>query len=475
MKVLFVSGEVSPFFRTGGLGEVAGSLPEALKGLGADVRVVMPLYREVAEEFRCKMKEVATFEVQLSWRKQYCGVLELEWEGVPHYFIDNEYYFKRPFAYGQFDDAERFAFFCKAVVDMLPQIKFMPDVIHCNDWQTGLIPVYLQMRKKADKGYMKTRSVFTIHNIEYQGKYDRALLGDVFGVPQDMAGVPDYDGGLNLLKGAVVASDRVTTVSPTYAKEILTGEYAQGLDSILRDNQGKLYGILNGIDRKSYDPSADEALFANYSTDDLEGKAKDKAHLQKMLGLSENPDVPMVGIVSRLVDHKGIGIVASAMEEILSESLQFVMLGTGDWKYEQMFLENSRKYPGKVSANIVFSGDLSRKIYAACDLFLMPSKSEPCGLAQMIALRYGTLPIVRQTGGLTDTIQNVSDDGATGNGFVFGPFGRADMLWALRRALGFYANKEVWPKLVKRAMECDFRWERSAGEYLDIYKSLAGK
>lgn len=474
MKILFAASEVAPFFRTGGLSEVTGSLPAALTALGAEVRVVMPLYREVGEEHRSRMKLVSNFTVPLAWRNQYCGVYELSQGGITHYFIDNEYYFMRPFAYGQFDDAERFAFYSRAVLEMLPHVGFVPDILHCHDWQTGLIPVYLKSLYSKDSAYNAIKTVFTIHNIEYQGKYGKELLGDVFGLPEEMVGLLEYNGSLNLMKGAIAASDRITTVSPTYAREILTAEYASGLEGLLRDNSNKLTGILNGIDVESYNPATDKALFQNYTSGDFDGKAANKQQLQKMLGLKEDASVPMIGLISRLAVHKGIDLIGKAVEEILSENVQLVVLGTGDWQYEQMFMNLQQKYPGKVSTQIFFSNDMSRKIYAASDLFLMPSKSEPCGLAQLIALRYGTLPIVRETGGLADTIKSVTDDGSTGNGFTFGPYNSADMLFTIRRALGFYAIKALWPMFVKRAMACDFSWAESAKAYISIYKETMG-
>ncbi len=474
MKLLFAASEIAPFFRTGGLAEVAGSLPAALARLGAEVRAVMPLYQAVGQEYRDRMKLVATFQVQLSWRSQYCGVFELEHNGVTHYFLDNEYYFNRPMAYGEFDDGERFAFFSRAILELPRHVGFTPDVIHCNDWQTGLVPVYLDIAKRHDPRLGGIKSVFTIHNIEYQGKYDGMLLGDVFGISNEYEHLLQYDGALNLMKGAIVTADRVTTVSPTYSREILTPEYAQGLDGILNEHSGKLSGILNGIDIVAYNPETDRSLFVNYTKDQPDGKVRNKQQLQKMLGLAPDPAVPMIGLISRLTGHKGIDLIAGAMDELLSENIQFVVLGTGDWRYEQIFTDLMSKYPGKVSASIAFSNDLSRKIYAASDLFLMPSRSEPCGLSQMIALRYGALPIVRETGGLADSIKSVSDDGSEGNGFTFSPYNSSDMLYTIRRALSFYASHPLWQTLYERAMACDFSWASSATQYMRVYEAATG-
>ncbi len=474
MNLLFAASEIAPFFRTGGLAEVAGSLPAALAGLGVDVRAVMPLYQGIGEEYRDRMRLVTSFQVQLSWRSQYCGVYELAHNGVIHYFLDNEYYFKRPMAYGEFDDGERFAFFSRAILELPGHVGFTPDVIHCNDWQTGLVPVYLDIAKRHDPKLSAIKTVYTIHNIEYQGKYDGMMLGDVFGIPSEYEHLLQYDGALNLMKGAIVTADRVTTVSPTYSREIMSPEFAQGLHGILNAYSGKLSGILNGIDVTAYNPETDRSLFANYTKDQPEGKVRNKVQLQKMLGLTNDPDVPMIGIISRLTGHKGIDLIAGAMEGILNENIQLVVLGTGDWRYEQMFTDLACKHPGKVSASIVFSNDLSRKIYAASDLFLMPSRSEPCGLAQMIALRYGALPIVRETGGLADSIKSVSDDGAAGNGFTFAPYSSTDMLYTIRRALSFYSNRPLWHTLFERAMESDFSWASSAGQYLRVYEDAMG-
>ncbi len=475
MKILFAASEIAPFFRTGGLAEVAGSLPAALSRLGADVSAVMPLYSDVGAEHRSRMKLVKEFTVRLAWRSQYCGVLSLDQDGVTCYFIDNEYYFKRPFAYGQFDDAERFAFYSMAVLTMMAEIGYFPDVLHCNDWQTGLMPVYLKELFAGGEGYRDIRTVFTIHNVEYQGKYDKLLLGDVFSLPEKSMGALEYAGALNLMKGGIAASDMVTTVSETYARELMTHEYAHGLEGILRDNAAKLTGILNGIDGESYNPATDEALFVNYSADTCELKPQNKERLQRMLGLNVDESVPLIGLVSRLADHKGIDLITGAAEELLSGNVQLAVLGTGEWRYEQLFLSLMRKYPGKMSAQITFNNDMSRKIYAAGDLLLMPSRSEPCGLAQMIALRYGALPVVREVGGLADTIHSVSDDGSSGNGFSFKPYDRHEMLFTVRRALGFYGNAALWRTLVQRAMACDFSWKASAGKYMAIYQDITGR
>lgn len=474
MKILFASAEVSPFFKAGGLGDVAGSLPKALKSQGADIRVVMPLYSSIPQEFREKMTPVCNFNVPLSWRNQYCGVFELEHNGVTHYFLDNEYYFKRAYPYGQYDDGERFAFFAKAALECLEHLDFIPDVVHCNDWHTALMPVYLRCFYSHLEGYWDIRSVFTIHNIQYQGIFDKALLGDLFGLPVDFLSTMEFDGCINLLKGAIETAHVVTTVSPTYADEIKTPQYAHGLDGVLRANDHKLMGIINGIDKKDFNPAADPALFAHYTAKKPANKEKCKLGLQSMLGLPVRADVPVVGMISRLVNHKGLDLVAQVLDAMMGENLQLVVLGTGEAKYEELFRDMACRYPDKVSASIAFSNDLARKIYSGADIFLMPSKSEPCGLAQLISMRYGTIPLVRETGGLKDTVQSYNETDGSGNGFSFTNYNADDMLYTLRRALSFYQS-EHWDKVMGNAMASDYGWATSAKEYMLTYKKLAGK
>lgn len=472
MKVLFVSSEAAPFYKSGGLGDVAGSLPAELKAGGAQVSAVMPLYSAIGEAWRSHMSLVTHFDVPLAWRRQYCGVYELQKDGVTWYFLDNEYYFKRSGAYGQFDDGERFAFFSKAVLEMLWRLNEYPDIIHCNDWQTALVPVYRKAHYASWPEYRGIRTVYTIHNIQYQGQYDMAVLGDVFALEPSQASLVEYNGAINLTKGAIVCCDKLTTVSPTYAAEILADEQSRGLGGILRENRYKLTGILNGIDTATYNPATDKTIFAPYSAQDPAPKAVNKRNLQQMLELPVNADIPVIGLVSRLVDHKGLDLISAVMDQLLDESLQLVVLGTGDWRYVQQFLDLQGRYPHKVSANIAFSEDMAHKIYAGSDLFLMPSLSEPCGLSQLIALRYGAIPVVRETGGLADTIHSVDDVGEGGNGFSFASYNAQDMLYTIRRALGFYRDKPVWDKLIRRAMACDFSWGESAKDYLGIYKQL---
>ena len=471
MKVLYASSEALPFAASGGLADVAGSLPQALRRRKVACRVVMPLYGTISEEMRANMKFITSIMVPVSWRRQYCGIYEAKAGGVIYYLIDNEYYFKRNSFYGHYDDGERFAFFSRAVLEILPYIDFKPDIIHCNDWQTALVPVYYSTYFANREGYTGIKTVFTIHNIQYQGKYGREILGDVFGLGEEHASLLDFGGCVNLMKGGIECANKVTTVSNTYAGEILDPWFSHGLDPILKERSGKLSGILNGIDVINYDPETDKDIFYNYSAKDYSAKAQNKAALQELFGLPVNADTPVMGIVSRLVAHKGLDLVKRIMWELLETTdLQLAVLGSGDWEYESFFKELAAAFPGKVGLRIGFIPDLARKIYAGCDLFLMPSKSEPCGLSQMVALRYGTVPIVRETGGLKDTITDSGD--GKGNGFTFKSYDAYDMLDAIRRSLAAYADKDGWQKLVERALKCDNSWGRSAREYIKLYEEL---
>ncbi len=471
MKVLFCTSEARPFAATGGLGDVAGSLPQALRLRLIGCRVVMPLYADIPQELRDTMRFVTSLSVPVAWRRQYCGVFEAKAGGVIYYLIDNQYYFKRSGLYGHYDDAERFAFLSRAALEMLPYIDFKPDVIHANDWQTALIPVYFRLFYANNDWYSGIKTVMTIHNIQYQGKYGLELVKDVLGIPESETQLLEYDHCVNLLKGGIECANWVSTVSPTYAKEILDPWFAHDLDAILNERSWKLSGILNGIDTVSYDPAADGDLYANYSTDDMSGKAVNKQKLQERLGLEQNPDVPLIGMVTRMVSHKGLDLVKEALEPIMNENnAQFVILGSGDWEYETYFREMQERYPGRLTACFGFIPELSRKIYAGADIFLMPSKSEPCGLSQMIALRYGTIPVVRETGGLKDSIQDSGD--GQGNGFTFQTYNSGDMKYAVERALKGYEDKQGWAILMKRAMECDNSWGHSANEYIHLYRTL---
>jgi starch synthase len=468
-KILFVASEARPFIATGGLADVMGSLPKALaKDPSYDIRVILPLYSDIKMELRRKFSFLGNLYTPLAWRSQYCGIFKTEEDGVTFYFIDNEYYFKRTGCYGYYDDGERFAFFSKSVLEALPFIDFYPDILHCHDWQAALSAIYLKTLYQNKVEYQRIKAFFTIHNIEYQGKYSLGILEDLFGLTAAEKNLVEYDGCINLMKGAIECSERFSTVSPTYAEEIKTATYAHGLDAIIRKNESKLTGILNGIDILSYDSATDKSLFANYTPNNFDNKSICKRELQKMLGLPEK-DVPIIAMITRLVSHKGVELVKTVIEDALHEDMQFVLLGTGDAAYEDYFRNLGARYAGKVSANIAFNNDLSRKIYSGADIFLMPSVSEPCGLSQMIASRYATIPLVRETGGLFDSIKPF---GAGGNGFTFSSCNPYDMLYVIHEALDAYRNKDAWKELMYKAATTDFSWDRSAEQYKKIYTEL---
>lgn len=469
-KILFVASEAAPFIATGGLAEVIGSLSKALAVKDCyDVRVIIPLYQDIKSVYRQQFKFIGNIFVPLAWRNQYCGIFEYVMDNVTYYFVDNEYYFKRPGCYGYYDDGERFAFFSRSVLEVLNFIGFYPDVMHCHDWQAALAALYLKTIYCHRPEYQFIRAVFTIHNIEYQGKYSLDILEDLFGIPSQYKYLVEYDKCINLMKGAIECCERFSTVSPSYAEEIKDPYYSHGLDAIVRRNEFKLCGILNGIDPDYYNPATDKSLFANYDANDFTNKAECKKGLQKWLNLPEKEDVPIIAMITRLVSHKGLDLVKEVIEQVLRQDVQFVLLGTGDSMYETYFADLAKRYPGKVVSCITFNADLSRKIYSGADLFLMPSKSEPCGLSQMIASRYGTIAIVRETGGLRDSIQPY---GAGGNGFTFRDYNAYDMLYVINEALRLYQNKEAWKELVKKAMNTDFTWAKSAGYYEGMYLGM---
>ena len=466
-KILFVASECTPFIVTGGLAEVIGSLSKALAATGNfDVRVVVPLYSDIKKEYRDKFTYLGNIYVHLAWRNQYCGIFKYEQGGVIFYFLDNEFYFKRPGCYGYFDDGERFAFFSRAVLEIMPFLNFYPDVMHCHDWQSALAAIYLKTNYCFRQEYQFIRALFTIHNIEYQGQYSLDILSSLFDIYGKYQYLVEYNNSINLMKGAIECCERFSTVSPRYAQEIKEPYYAHGMDPIVRRNEFKLSGILNGIDDTGYNPQFDTHIFANYSPDDMSNKAVNKAELQKMLNLPEKPDTPVISMISRLVSHKGFDLVLNIIEELLQSDVQFVVLGTGDSYYENFFKDLARRYPDKMSAQIMFNNDLSRKIYAGSDIFLMPSKSEPCGLSQMIACRYATIPVVRETGGLYDSIKPLQ------NGYTFTNYNAHDMLYVIREAVSDYKNKDVWSKLMYRAATSDFSWTNSAKQYEALYMSM---
>ena len=472
MKILYAASEALPYVASGGLADVAGSLPRALVESGADCRVVMPLYGSISSELRENLEYKMYFYVPVAWRNQYCGVFEGEQNGVKYYLLDNEYYFKRQGIYGHFDDAERFTFFSRAILEMLRHIDFMPDIINCNDWQTALVPVYYDMFYRWYDGMGNIKTVFTIHNIQYQGKYGMELCGDILGIPDDKRGILQYENCCNFMKGAIEVSDKVTTVSPTYAQEILNPWFSHGLDPVLAPRQYKLTGFLNGIDQDVYNPETDPAIPAHFSAEDKSGKAICKQELLSEMGLPQGKE-PIIGIVTRLVGHKGVDLIKYVFEDMINLGYKFVILGSGDRQYEDFFREMAYRHPDRVAVTIGFIPDLAHRIYAGADMFLMPSQSEPCGLAQMVSLRYGTIPIVRETGGLKDSITDCG--GPDGNGFTFKTYNAHDMLDATVRARAYYDQRMKWGKLTSHALRQDFSWKRSAELYKGLYRELTGE
>ena len=478
-KILFVASECAPFIKTGGLADVVGSLPKCFDKKEYDVRVIIPKYMCMNQKWKDKMTYLNHFYMDLCWRRQYVGIMEMEYEGVKYYFIDNEYYFAgdKPYSDVRYD-LEKFAFFSRAVLSALPVIDFRPDVIHCDDWQTGLIPVYLHDSFAYGDFYRGIKSIMTIHNLKFQGVWDIDTIKDIAGLSDyyfTSDKLKDYDNG-NYLKGGIVYADMVTTVSDTYAQEIKTPFYGEGLDGLMRARSNCLRGIVNGIDYKEYDPATDNLIAKNFSVENFrKEKVKNKTALQKELGLEVNPKKMMIGLVSRLTDQKGLDLIACVMDELCQDAVQFVILGTGEERYENMFRHFDWKYGKDVSANIFYSEELSHKIYAACDAFLMPSLFEPCGLSQLMSLRYGTLPIVRETGGLKDTVQPYNEYENTGTGFSFSNYNAHEMMGTVRYAEHvFYDKKRDWNKMVERAMKADFSWKASAEKYQQLYNDLLG-
>lgn len=477
-KILFVGAEAMPFAATGGLGDVLGSLPAAINEAGkgdVDVRVVMPLYGSVSQYWRSQMTKLYEGDISLSWRRIYCAIYSLKKEGVTYYFIDNEYYFNRGALYGYGDEGERFAYFSKAAAELPRLVGYYPDVIHAHDWSSALVPIYINSKYRDVDGYRDIKLVFTIHNIEYQGKFDFSILGDVFELGFEAISTVEYDGCINLMKGAIAASDRVTTVSNRYAQEICSSEHAHGLDRILRSCTSKLSGILNGIDYRYYDPEKDIAIAQNYSFDNIGKKYGNKRALQRELGLPERDDVPVISIISRLASHKGLDIVSQMIYRFVGgKDIQLVVLGKGEAEYEAFFRGLQENYPDKVRALITYDRDLSKRIYAASDIFLMPSKSEPCGLSQMIASRYGAIPVVRETGGLYDSIKGywMKDGEIMGNGFTFANYSAYELEERTSAAVELWNDVKLRQRFIEKIMKIDFSWKNSAEQYLQMYAPL---
>lgn len=479
-NILIVASEAIPYMKTGGLADVAGSLPKYFDKSKYDVRVIMPKYKCMSEEFLPQLKFVCHFYVNLNWRKQYAGIFKAEHDGVTYYFVDNEFYFAGDKPYNNiYEDVEKFAYFSKAVLEALPIIDFAPDVIHCNDWQTGLLPVFLKTVYGSDNFYAGIKTVFTIHNMKFQGRWKIREIADITGLPEHIfnSGELEFYGEANYLKGGIVYADEVTTVSPTYADEICTPEGGEGLDGLMLERRRHLSGILNGIDYDVYNPMTDQYIKKNFSIKDMSGKLMNKRQLQEDHGLKVDNDVMLIGIVSRLTDQKGFDLVAYMMDEMLSTmDVQFVVLGTGENQYEGMFHYFQSKYPEKISAYIGYSEEKAHEIYASCDAFLMPSLFEPCGLSQMMAMRYGTLPIVRETGGLKDTVQPYNEYENKGTGFSFADYNAHDMLHVIKYANDVFKNhKDRWQEMMGRAMREDFSWNASARKYEKLYDKLSHK
>lgn len=476
MKILFATSEAAPYAKSGGLGDVAGALPAALSEIeGNEVCVVLPYYGTVKNNPDVCTEYVGSVEVPLSWRRVYAGVFKkvdkTKKTKVTYYFIDNEFYFNRPSFYGDGDDGERFAFFSKAILECIPLMDFEPDIIHTNDWQTGFVPLFLKAHYQSQGMYKNIRTVYTIHNIEYQGKASPDFLGEVLGVDECYRNICTFDGMINAMKTAIVLCDKLTTVSETYSHEIRYAYFACGLDSIISENAYKLSGVVNGIDTELYNSQKDPKVPYPFKPADLSGKAKCKAALQEKLGLEVNPDIPVVGMITRLVKHKGLELVEGIINDLVGDNIQLVILGTGDKHYEDLFNFYDYSHPNKVSANITFNTTLASEIYSGADFLLMPSKSEPCGLSQLIAMRYGTIPIVRETGGLVDTVPPLNPDTLEGRGITFKAFNAHDMLDAIRRGADFYNNKEDLDEFRKQIMTYDSSWKVPAKKYMEIYNS----
>lgn len=476
MKVLFAASECIPFIKTGGLADVAGTLPKAIAQLAPDteLRVILPKYRRIAEEYRSRMRHVYDGRLYLGWRDQYVGLDELELNGITYWFVDNEFYFGGDYVYGSGDfETERFCFFCKAVMELLPRVGFMPDLIHCNDWQTGYIPLLVREYSKRPD-YASIKTVYTIHNLRFRGWGSRGLVQDLLSLSDPAMDNIEYSGGVCAMKAAIRCCDRITTVSPTYAKEILTPEYGETLDLDLRLRAGDLSGILNGISNELFDPASDPCLPASFSAGSLEGKRACKKALLSELGLEQDPEKPLFAVISRLTDQKGVDKIRGILPKLLWEGAQAVVLGMGDKEYEDYFAWLQHESPN-FEFRCEMNDALSRRIYAGADLFLMPSAFEPCGLSQLLALRYGCIPIVRETGGLADTVSPYNEFENTGNGFSFAGHSFASFAQVVALALSVYYNKPEWNALVARAMACDFDWKLSAKKYLELYGSIINR
>ncbi len=474
MNVLFVAAEAVPFSKTGGLGDVAFALPKALRKEKVETRVMIPKDFHLPMELASKEKQLYETHFKLGWRQVYMGISELIHDGVHYYFIDNEQYFKRGNLYGYEDDYERFAYFSQAVLEAIRYIEFEPDIIHMNDWHTGMIPMLIKRKFNEDEKLKDIKTVFTIHNLKYQGIFHPEVLDDLFGMNMDCYndGSAAYKDRINFMKAGINYADKVTTVSKTYAGEILDSFYGENLEWELSQISHKLCGITNGIDTDFYDPSTDTGLFKNYSAQTIELKLENKLKLQELLGLKVNKDIPLIAIVSRLVDMKGLDLMEHVIQEFFDQDIQMVVLGKGDTHYENMFKYYAQRYPDRMRVVVEFNQSLAQKIYGASDIFLMPSKIEPCGIGQMVALRYGSIPVVRETGGLRDTVIPYNEFTGEGNGFTFSNYNAHEMLFKVKEAIEFYKQKEIWNKIIYQAMTADNSWHKHAQEYIELYQSL---
>jgi starch synthase len=478
-KILLAASECVPFIKTGGLADVVGALPKYIDKNEYDVRVVIPKYLCIPEKYRNQMEYVTHFYTFFCGRNRYVGIMRMVLDGITFYFVDNEEYFAGPYPYSNpYYDTEKFSFFSKAVLSILPSIDFHPDIIHCNDWHVGLVPVYLRHEFSINPWYASIRSIITIHNLKFQGIWNIDDMMRITGFPGELlaSGKLEAYGNSNMLKGALEYADIITTVSPTYTEEIKTPFFGEGLHGLFWERSKDFYGILNGIDYSEWNPATDSFIDTNFDiTNFRELKAANKAALQRELKLPEDPDAMMIGVVSRLTEQKGFDLIARVFEEMLQDHVQFVILGTGDYTYEEMFRYFGSKFPEKVSANIYYSNELSHRIYASCDTFLMPSLFEPCGLSQIISLRYGTLPIVRETGGLKDTVEQYNAEANTGTGFTFQNYNAHEMMFKVREAEEVFKDKERWNQMIERAMNANFSWEASARKYEELYDMLIAK
>jgi starch synthase len=476
MNILFTASECVPFVKTGGLADVVGSLAPVLAKQGHDVRVMLPMYTVIAQEWQEKMQFLLHFDVQLGWRRQYCGVMTLKKDGVTYYFLDNKYYFGRPYVYGLGgDEYERYGFFCRAVLNALPLIEFQPDILHAHDWQSGMAPALLRIQYAHLPFYRDIKTVFTIHNLQYQGIFGIKEVQDVLGLGDGLwiSDKLECFGCANFMKAGLVYSDAVTTVSPSYAEEITTAYYGERLDGLIRTRKDSLYGVLNGIDTEEYNPEHDPLIYKPFSLAKLAGKAENKKRLQRELGLNPEPDTPMIAMVGRLTNQKGLDLVDRVLGDLMNEKVQLAVLGMGDARYTNLFSWAEGQYRGRLAARFAMDTALAHKLYAGADFFLMPSLFEPCGLSQLIAMRYGTVPIVRETGGLRDTVLSYNEYNGEGNGFTFLNYNAYDMLAVIRRALHCYEDeKPVLAALQKRGMEGDYGWAHSARDYVAIYQKL---